>query len=146
MRLQQSILFAVILLTISQCIRAQQISPSTPPPPPPAETPPAPAEPVFDPLHAEKSIEIGTFYFKKGNYEAALDRFMDATRFQPALAMPWKLIGETYEKMHDNGRAAESYRKYLQIFPGAQDAAKVKKRIAALDAKAGHPASKHLVQ
>ena len=101
---------------------------------------------VFDPLHAEKSIEIGTFYFKKGNYEAALDRFMDATRFQPALAMPWKLIGETYEKMHDDSRAAESYRKYLQIFPGAQDAAKVKKRIAALDAKAGHPASKHLVQ
>ena len=102
-----------------------------------------PAEPVFDPLHAEKSIEIGMFYFKKGNYDAALDRFIDATRFQPALARPLRLFGETYEKMHENGRAVESYKKYLQILPGAVDAARVKKRIAALDAKTGQQASRH---
>ena len=100
------ILFAVLLLTRAPSVRAQQIDPSTPPPPPPAEAPPepptptAPAEPVFDPLHAQKSIEIGSFYLKKGNYDAAIDRFMDATRFQPKLAISWKLLAEAFEKKH----------------------------------------------
>jgi len=123
-------------------MRAQQISPSTPPPPP-AETPPVPAASVFDPFHAEKSIEIGTFYMKKGNYDAAIDRFMDATHFQPTLARPWRLIGEAYEKKHDNGNAIESYKKYLEVLPGAEDAAKVKKRISVLQEKAVQQASKH---
>ena len=79
---------------------------------------------------------------RKGNYDAAIDRFLDATRFQPKLARPWKLLGEAYDKKHDNGGAAEAYKKYLELFPGAEDAAKVKKRIAALEEKTAQQASK----
>src|SRR5689334_11249426 len=128
MKFPELILLAVLLVTLAPSLGAQQIDPSTPPPPPPAEAPPAPtapsepAAPVFDPLHAEKSVEIGTFYLKKGNYDAAIDRFMDATRFQPKLAAPWKLLGEAYEKKHDNGAAADSYKKYLELFSSAEDA------------------------
>jgi Tfp pilus assembly protein PilF len=93
-------------------------------------------------LHAAKNVEVGTFYMKKGNYDAAIDRFMDATRLQPKLALPWKLLGEAYEKKHDNGSATESYKKYLELFPTAEDAAKVKKRIAALEEKTAQQASK----
>jgi tetratricopeptide (TPR) repeat protein len=159
MKILAPILFAVLLLRNPQAMKAQQISPSTPPPPPPAEAPPispsippppppaeapaAPAEAVFDPLHAEKSIEVGTFYLKKGNYDAAIDRFLDATHFQPKLARPWKLLGEAYEKKHDHSGAIESYKKYLEVFPGAEDAAKVKKRITMLEEKIGEQASKH---
>jgi tetratricopeptide (TPR) repeat protein len=137
-------LFTVLLVANALPMRAQQISPSTPPPPPPppAEIAPTPPEPVFDPLHAEKSIEVGTFYLKKGSYDAAIDRFMDATRFQPKLARPWRLLGETYEKKRDNGHAIEAYKKYLEILPGAEDAAKVKKRIAVLGEKTGQQSSK----
>ncbi len=142
MRFLITILSAAMLLMSAPSVRAQQISPSTPPPPPPPEAPPAPAEPVFDPFHAEKSIEIGTFYMKKGNYDAAIDRFMDATHFQPGLAKPWRLIGEAYEKKHDNGRAIESYKKYLEVFPGVEDAAKVKNRIVTLEGRAGRQASR----
>jgi tetratricopeptide (TPR) repeat protein len=149
MRFLILILFAVLLLKGGPPLRAQQIDPSTPPPPPPAEVPPeppatpAPAEPVFDPLHAERSIEIGTFYLKRGNYDAAIDRFLDATRFQPKVALPWKLLGEAYEKKHDNSCAIDSYKKYLELFSGAEDAAKIKRRIAALEEKTGQQASKH---
>ena len=79
---------------------------------------------------------------KKGNYDAAIDRFMDATHYQPTLARPWRLLGEAYEKKHDNGSAIASYRKYLEILPGAEDAAKVKKRIVVLEEKVGQQASK----
>jgi tetratricopeptide (TPR) repeat protein len=169
MRLFNPNVFAVLLLASALPIRAQGISPSTPPPPPPAEaapvpkaapidpsTPPpppsadvvpdspsAPAEPVFDPLHAEKSVEVGIFYLKKGNYDAAINRFTDATHYEPKLAKPWRLLGETYEKKHDATHAVESYKKYLEIVPGAEDAAKITKRIAELEEKAGQQVSKH---
>ena len=117
----------------------QPIDPSIPPLPPSAdsepETPPAPSGPVFDPLHAERSIEIGTFYLKKGVYDAAIERFIDASNYQPTLAMPWKLLGETYEKKHEYSKAAEAYNKYLRILPHAADAAKIKKSIAELEEK-----------
>jgi cytochrome c-type biogenesis protein CcmH/NrfG len=67
---------------------------------------------------------------------------MDATRFQPKLAIPWKLLGEAYEKKHDNSSAIDSYKKYLELLPDAEDAAKVKKRIALLEEKNGQQASK----
>ena len=145
MKFLAPILLAVFLVANATSMRAQQIDPSTPPPPPPAEAPPeppAPAEPVFDPLHAQRSIEVGTFYLKKGNYDAAIDRFMDATRLQPKLAMPWKLLGEAYEKKHDNGGAVDAYKKYLELFPTAEDAAKIQKRIALVEEKSGQQASK----
>jgi tetratricopeptide (TPR) repeat protein len=87
-------------------------------------------------------MEVGTFYMKKGNYDAAIDRFMEAARYQPALARPWLLLGQTYEKKRDNAHAIESYKKYLEIFPGAEDAAKVQKRIATLEEKAAQQSSK----
>jgi regulator of sirC expression with transglutaminase-like and TPR domain len=79
---------------------------------------------------------------RKGSYDAAIDRFMDAAHYQPALAKPWRLMGEAYEKKHDNGRAIESYKRYLEVLPRAEDADKVKKRIAILEEKAGKEASK----
>jgi tetratricopeptide (TPR) repeat protein len=145
MRFLTPILLAILLLSSVRSVRAQQISPSVPPPPPPAEVPPttpAPPEPVFDPLHAQKSIEVGTFYLRKGNYDAAIDRFLDATHFQSTLAKPWILLGEAYDKKHDDGHALEAYRKYLEILPGAEDATRVRKRIAALEEKAAQEASK----
>jgi tetratricopeptide (TPR) repeat protein len=172
MNLSGRIVFAILLLSGTQSLRAQQINPTIPPPPPPEETstasaprspeaqpidptvpplppsadeaeePSAPAGPVFDPLHAQRSIDIGTFYLKKGIYDAAIDRFVEAANYQPTLAMPWKLLGETYEKKHEYGKAAESYQKYLKIVPHAEDAAKIRKHISELEEKAGQEASK----
>ena len=81
---------------------------------------------------------------KQGRYDAAIDRFEDATRFQPSLAKPWVLMGEAYEKKHAYRRAVESYKKYLEVFPGAEDSAKVTKRIDMLEQKLGQEAPKQL--
>ena len=137
------------MLVTAWSVRAQQIDPSKPPPPPPPETAAAPAEPAeppepaFDPLHAAKSIEVGTFYLRRGNYDAAIDRFEDAIHLQPGVAKPWKLLGEAYEKKHQNAKALESYKKYLELLPNAEDAGKIKSRIAALEEKASQQSSKN---
>jgi tetratricopeptide (TPR) repeat protein len=82
-------------------------------------------------------VDIGTFYLKKGAYDAAIDRFLEAASYQPSLAMPWKLLGEAYEKKHDYSKAVESYQKYLKLFSRAEDAAKIKKHISELEEKEG---------
>jgi tetratricopeptide (TPR) repeat protein len=82
------------------------------------------------------------FYLKKGSYDAAIDRFLEASNYQPTLAMPWKLLGETYEKKREYGKAAEAYDKYLRILPHAADAAKIKKTISELEEKAAQESPK----
>jgi predicted Zn-dependent protease len=88
-------------------------------------------------------MEVGTFYFKKGNYDAAIDRFLDATHLQPRLARPWKLLGEAYEKKHADASAAQAYKRYLELLPRAEDAEKTRKRIAALEDKAAQASPRH---
>jgi tetratricopeptide (TPR) repeat protein len=100
-----------------------------------AQTPlprPPPEEPAPDPYDAEKSVEIGKFYMKKGKYDAAIERFQLAIKYQPKLALPRRLIAEVYEKKKDKLSAVEWYQKYLDVLPQAEDADKVRKRIDVL--------------
>ncbi len=108
-----------------------QVQTRTPPPPPPSEDNPPP-EGTFDPYRAEKNVEIGRYYLKKGNYDAAIERFEEATRYKPRFAIPQRLLGEAYEKKGDKAQALQAYQKYLEILPHAADADKVRKRIARL--------------
>ncbi len=116
---------------------AAPIDPTVPPLPPPADEPAEapPSGPAFDPLHAQRSLDVGTFYMKKGSYDAAIDRFIEASNYQPGLAAPWKMLGEAYEKKHEYAKAVESYNRYLQILPHAADAAKIKKIVSELEEK-----------
>src|SRR4051812_4348831 len=97
----------------------------------------------WDPLKANKDLEVGTFYFKKGNYDAAIDRFEEAARLHPGLAMPYFKLGETYEKTKNLPKAVESYRKYLELYKSAPDANSVKKKIEGLEKKMGRENEKH---
>ncbi len=101
-------------------------------------TPPAPA---WDPLHATKSVEVGTFYLKKGDYDAAIDRFQEAARLQPGLAKPYLLLGEAYEKKGDPGSAVTAYRTYLKLYRTAPDRSRILERIAHLESKSKHDAA-----
>jgi tetratricopeptide (TPR) repeat protein len=104
--------------------------------------PPAPAGPTYDPLRADKSVEIGTFYLKRGNYDAAIERFQDATHYQPKLAKPYELMGEAYEHKGDVEKALAAYRKYLQVYRTAPDREKIQKRIEKLESQTGHAQGK----
>jgi cytochrome c-type biogenesis protein CcmH/NrfG len=106
------------------------------------EAPPTPVEPTYDPLRANKSVEIGTFYMKRGNYDAAIERFRDATHFQPKLARSYSLLGEAYERKGDVDNALAAYRKYLDVYRTAPDRDKILKRIEKLESESAHAPSK----
>ena len=86
-------------------------------------------QPAWDPLRAEKDLEVGHYYMKKGDLDAAIDRFQDATVAKPGYAIPFRFLAEAQEKKGLKKQAIKSYQRYLDLYPHAEDAEKVKKKI-----------------
>jgi tetratricopeptide (TPR) repeat protein len=137
--------FAAVLVAVggfsaTRPVRAQD----TPPAPPPKEDAPkpktntdtavnsAPDQPKWDPLRAEKDIEIGKYYMRKGDVDAAIDRFQDATDAKPGYAIPYRFLGECYEKKGKKKPAVKAYQRYLDLYPHAEDGDKIRKKIEKL--------------
>jgi len=115
---------------------AAPAKPPEPPPKPKANTDSAvesaPDQPKWDPLRAEKDLEVGKYYMKKGDYDAAIDRFQDAAEAKPGFAIPYRWLGEAYEKKGKKKPAAKAYQRYLDLYPHAEDGDKIRKRIEKL--------------
>ncbi|MGH9742934.1 MAG: tetratricopeptide repeat protein [Candidatus Acidiferrum sp.] len=125
-------LLASLMLFAPFCIAYQ-----SPPPAPPAKPKPnidnatqnAPDQPTWDPLRAEKDMQVGTYYMHKGDLDAAIDRFQDATLAKPGYAIPFLRLGEAQEKKGLKRQAIKSYRRYLDLYPNAGDKDKIQKKI-----------------
>lgn len=89
-------------------------------------------QPKWDPLRAEKDIDVGKYYMKKGDYDAAMDRFLDAAEAKPGYAIPYRYLGECYEKKAKKKPAVKAYQRYLDLYPHAEDADKIRKKIEKL--------------
>ena len=136
--------FAAILCVSPARICAQDPAPESsskpadaPPPPekpskknkPDSATQNAPDQPAWDPLRAEKDIEVGHYYMRKGDIDAAIDRFQDATTAKPGYAIPFRYLGEAQEKKGLKKQAIRSYSRYLELYPHAEDGDKIRKKI-----------------
>jgi len=84
----------------------------------------------FNPLEAEKDVKVGNYYFKKGNYKAAVNRFREATLWNPTFAEAFLRLGESEEKMRDKPAAQQAYAKYLELAPDTKEADLIKKKLA----------------
>jgi len=89
-------------------------------------------QPSWDPLRAEKDLEVGRYYMKKGDVDAAIDRFEDATLAKPGYALPFRYLAEAQEKKGLKKLAIKSYTRYLDLYPHAEDADKIHKKIEKL--------------
>src|SRR5260370_2611766 len=90
-------------------------APPAPQPKPPAKpnkdtaTKSAPDQPTWDPLRAEKDLEVGQYYMKRGDYDAAINRFNDADEARPGYAVPFKYIVEAPEKNGPKNQHTKAY-------------------------------------
>jgi tetratricopeptide (TPR) repeat protein len=89
-------------------------------------------QPMWDPLRAEKDLEVGQYYMRKGDVDAAMDRFEDAIRAKPGYAIPYRYLGEAQEKKGLKRDALKSFTRYLELVPHAEDRSKIEKRIEKL--------------
>jgi len=135
-------IFALLILAAPSRNFAQDPPPPPPdnPAPPPAKpktnkdnaTQNAPDQPAWDPLRAEKDMQVGAYYMHKGDVDAAIDRFEDAAIAKPGYALPYKLLGEAQEKKGLKKKAIKSYTRYLDLYPKAEDKDKIQKKIERL--------------
>ncbi len=92
----------------------------------------APDQPMWDPLRAERDLQVGEFYLHKGDLDAAIDRFQDAALAKPGYAIPFRFLGEAQEKKGLRRDAIQSYTRYLDLYPHAEDKEKIEKKIEKL--------------
>ena len=66
---------------------------------------------------------------RRGDVDAAIDRFQDATIAKPGYAIPFRFLGEAQEKKGLRKQAIKSYQRYLDLYPHAEDREKIQKKI-----------------
>jgi tetratricopeptide (TPR) repeat protein len=107
----------------------------------PAQNPPDEAEPpeedesvapekyTLDPLESDRNVRVGNFYWKKGKYRAALDRYERATKFNPASAQAFFKVAEAEEKLKNKDAAKLAFRRVIQIAPDSKFAQDARKKL-----------------
>jgi len=128
------------LALLGTALSAQQ--PPAPPKTPPAQQqqqePPEedesvkPKEYTLNPIEAQKNVVAGDYYFKKGKLQAARSRYLEATKWDPGSAEAFLKLAEADEKLHDGKGARQAYAKYLELSPGAKNAAEIRKKLSKL--------------
>lgn len=114
---------------------AEQAPPSaTPPPVAPAPAPPTtpnpedipgqqlrpappPAPPTYDPAAAKHDLDVGNFYYNRGDYVGALARFQDAVAHDKGLTAALYRAGETELKLRQIQPARSYWQQYLDADP-----------------------------
>jgi TolA-binding protein len=77
----------------------------------------------YDPHAAEKDVEVGEFYLKRGNLKGAIARFRSALYNKPNDALATFSLAQALEKAGQLEEARQFYEKYLQILPKGEFAA-----------------------
>ena len=88
-----------------------------------------------NPLLCDHSIQIGNFYFKKKNYAAAIERYLEALEYQPNSVKAYDALTKAYEKKGDQEKAAATYREFIKKFPESPKVKEFQARLAALEKK-----------
>jgi len=87
---------------------------------------------------AEHNYSLATRLYRDGQYAEAATAFGQALEVDPQMARAEKSLGACLEHLGRNDEAVAHLKRYLELAPGATDAAKVKERIRSLGgAKAG---------
>ena len=100
---------------------------ATPQEPPEEDEALIPKEYSFNPIQAQKEVQIGNYYFKKGSYRAAAGRFREAARWNESYAEAYFRLGETCQKLKDPAGARAAYEKFLKLEPETKRASQVRK-------------------
>lgn len=110
------------------------------PPPPPQASPPdednppeedetvAPEKYSFNPLKAKQVLEVGNFYWGKGKYRGAEQRYLEATRWNPGWAEAYLKLGEAEAKLRRKDDAKKAFAKVVELAPASKEAKQAKKQ------------------
>lgn len=86
----------------------------------------------FNPLEAERNFRVGDFYFKRKNYGAAAQRYLEAIEYQPNLVKAYEALAKAYERKGETEKARRVYVDFIQRNPESPKASEFQSRLAKL--------------
>jgi len=89
----------------------------------------------YNPLQAQASLKIGDFYFKRKNYQAAIERYIEALEYQPNLIAACEALGQAYVKAGRVEKAVETYKDFIRKYPDSPKVSAFQSKIAKLEKK-----------
>ena len=92
-----------------------------------------PKEP--NPMLAEENLKIGDFYYKRKNYNAAIQRYIAALEYQPNLIKAFEALAKAYEKNDEFDKAMNTYRDFLEKYPDSPKASDFRDKLSELENK-----------
>lgn len=92
-----------------------------------------PKEP--NPMLAKKDVEIGDFYYKKKNYKAAIQRYLEALEYQPNLIEAYEALAQAYEKDDQMDKAVDTYKDFLKKYPDSPKSSDFRSKLSKLEEK-----------
>jgi len=87
----------------------------------------------YNPLEADRCLKVGDYYFKRKNYDAAIQRYMEALEYQPSRVDAYEALGRAYEKQGAMGKALRVYQDFMQKYPESPKAKDFKEKAARLE-------------
>ena len=120
--------FVLLLALLGSPIRSFAQQPDEANPPEEDESV-APKKYVLNPLESERNIKIGNFYWSKRNYHAALNRYQDATRYNPSSPEAFFKVGEAEEKLKHKDAAKAAFQKVISLAPDSKLAHEAKRKL-----------------
>lgn len=96
----------------------------------------------YNPMKAMKDVEVGDFYYKRENYQAAISRYREALEYKPHDAEATYKLAEVLNKTGDVAGARENYEAYLKILPNGPYAKKAREALSKLKDKPAQSAAK----
>jgi tetratricopeptide (TPR) repeat protein len=81
----------------------------------------------WNPHKADKDVEVGDFYLKRGNYRAAESRYKEALYWQDNHAVAQFRLAQTEEKLGNISEARRYYSAYLKVLPDGEFAVEARK-------------------
>jgi len=92
-----------------------------------------PKEP--NPMLSERDLAIGNFYFKQGNYAAAIQRYLEAIDYQPDSARAYEALARAYEKNGEPAKAVGAFKDFIKKYPDSPKSSEFRSRLAKLEKK-----------
>jgi len=109
----------------------EPVAPKPPPGPPRRPSATRSAQPAPDRLIPSEVTKAALQAWVRGDAQRALALYKRVVQASPTYAPAWRGIGLVYERLGEKQFARAAYQKYLQLAPGAPDAAGIRARLGA---------------
>jgi tetratricopeptide (TPR) repeat protein len=87
----------------------------------------------YNPQLASQNLKVGNYYFRQKNYDAAIQRYLEAIGFQPGLADAYEALARTYEKNGSLSKAIQVFKEFIQKNPESPKVAEFREQAERLE-------------